>query len=91
MPVLPDQPRPSAVRRALYAANLPPDRWRVALLLAVTGPGALAGDAFRNGVELQVALADLYAECRKLAGRRAASSFGRPLGLGRRLALPDVR
>jgi ABC-type branched-subunit amino acid transport system substrate-binding protein len=54
MPVLPDQPRPSAVRRALYAANLPPDRWRVALLLAVTGPGALAGDAFRNGVEMAV-------------------------------------
>lgn len=56
----------------------------------LTAP-ATAESAFRNGVELQVALADLYAECRKLAGRRAASSFGRPLGLGQRLALPDVR
>jgi branched-chain amino acid transport system substrate-binding protein len=51
-----DHAGPPAARRAAAAAArlAPADRWQVALLLALTGPGALAGDAFRNGVEMAV-------------------------------------
>lgn len=59
MPSHPDPARATAPRRAVAAtqpipAATPAGPWQVALLLALTGPGALIGDAFRNGVEMAV-------------------------------------
>jgi branched-chain amino acid transport system substrate-binding protein len=55
--MLPDPPRPQAIQPAAAAARLSPapgERWHVSLLAALTGPGSLPGDAFRNGVEMAV-------------------------------------